>query len=162
MSLGAPAQPGEAFSQIYENAARRALRRGTLIIAAAGNESRRQSGVIRPVGRPANCPSILAVAALDDQFDVAWFSCGGINPNGGEVNIAGPGVDVYSSWPMPTRNNSISGTSMATPHVAGIAALMVQAKPSASASEIGELLTQSAQTVPLPSRDAGAGLVQAP
>lgn len=44
--------------------ARRALLRGTLIIAAAGNESRRPS-LIRPVGHPANCPSIVAVAALD-------------------------------------------------------------------------------------------------
>lgn len=73
MSLGAATVQGEAFSRIYERAAQRALSRGTLIIAAAGNESRnRFTGKRRvppnPVGRPANCPSIMAVAAIDQMF----------------------------------------------------------------------------------------------
>ena len=107
MSLGAPTSPGDTFSRIYEEVAKRALSRGTLIIAAAGNESRDSTGrrriPPRPVGRPANCPSIMAVAALDNQLQVASFSNGSINPEGGQIDIAGPGVDVYSSWPLPTR-----------------------------------------------------------
>jgi subtilisin len=118
MSLGAPVQPGQTFSRVFENAARRAVAAGTLIIAAAGNESHRPA-VIAPVGHPGNCPSIVAVAAIDAQTRIASFSCGGINPQGGQVDIAGPGVQVRSTWPRPALYNTISGTSMATPHVAG-------------------------------------------
>jgi subtilisin len=107
VSLGAATTPGEAFSQIYERAARRALGRGTLIIAAAGNESRnRFTGKRRvppnPVGRPANCPSIMAVAAIDKMFQVAAFSNSSINTNGGSVDIAAPGVDIYSTYSTNT------------------------------------------------------------
>ena len=161
MSLGAATQPGQKFSQVYERVALRAQQQGTLIIAAAGNESRRP-GVINPVGHPANCPSIMAVAAIDVQGAVASFSNRGINPDGGQVDIAGPGVDVHSSWPMPTRYRRISGTSMATPHVAGIAALYAEADPSARGAALGRLLAAGAQRLTLPSSDVGAGMVQAP
>jgi subtilisin family serine protease len=161
MSLGAPVAPNQSFSRIYETAARRALAAGTLIVAAAGNESQRP-GTIAPVGRPANAPSIIAVAAIDRNFQIAWFSCGGINPQGGQVDIAGPGVSVRSSWPRPTLYRTINGTSMATPHVAGIAALHAQANPDVQGGALGWLLLQSARRLVLPARDVGAGLVQAP
>lgn len=126
MSLGSPIAQGATFSQVYQNVARVAEQKGTLIVAAAGNESHRP-GLTAPVGHPANCPTVLAVAALDSNLQVAYFSCGGINGEGGEVNIAAPGVNVFSSWPMPLRYNTISGTSMATPCVAGILALYAEA-----------------------------------
>ncbi len=160
MSLSSPVATGESFSPIYENLARRALAAGTLIIAAAGNESQRPSS-IRPVGRPANSPSIMAVAAVDAALQIASFSNGGINPDGGGIDIAGPGVLVYSSWPMPTRNRLISGTSMAAPHVAGIAALWSQAR-GVTAGDLWQTLTGSALRLSLQSRDVGSGLVQAP
>ncbi len=162
MSLGSPTSPGEPFSEVFENAARRASQAGSLIVAAAGNESQRPS-VINPVGHPANCPSILAVGALDAQLRVAAFSSGGINPQGGQVDIAGPGVAVRSSWPRPTLYRTISGTSMATPHVAGIAALHVEAqKGTMVGGALGWLLLQSSRRLELPARDVGVGLVQAP
>jgi subtilisin family serine protease len=161
MSLGAATQPGQAFSQIFETVAKRALAAGTLIVAAAGNESSRP-GIISPVGHPANCPSILSVGALDAQMQVAVFSCGGINPSGGQVDIAGPGVAIRSSWPRPLLYRTISGTSMATPHVAGIAALHKQANPDMSGGTLGWLLLQSARRLTLATRDIGAGLAQAP
>ena len=161
MSLGAATRPGQKYSQVYERVARRAQEKGTLIIAAAGNESRRP-GLINPVGHPANCPSIMAVAALDVQGAVARFSNRGLNPDGGQVDIAGPGVDVHSSWPMPTRYRRISGTSMATPHVSGIAALYAEADPAARGAALGRLLTAGAQRLELPSTDVGTGMVQAP
>jgi len=179
MSLGAPVRPGENFSTIYESVAQRALRGnpGALIVAAAGNESGRP-GLIAPVGRPANCPSILAVAAIDSSLGIARFSNGGINPDGGGVDIAGPGVAVFSSVPdpfppsvqppgpgrpWPSRYYTLSGTSMATPHVAGIAALWLEARgDGATAQSLWQLLTGNARRLTLPSRDVGAGLVQAP
>jgi subtilisin family serine protease len=161
MSLGAPTTVGQGFSQVYETVAQRALLLGTLIVAAAGNESHRPAQ-ISPVGHPANCPSIMAVAAIDQRFAVAFFSCGGINPNGGQVDIAGPGVQVRSSWPQPARYNTISGTSMATPHVAGIAALYAEMSSSLRGHALWNVLTQRARRMSLPARDIGAGLVQAP
>jgi subtilisin len=161
MSLGSPVQPGQRYSLVYELVARRALWRGTLIVAAAGNESERPA-IVAPVGHPANCPSIMAVAALDVRFGIARFSCGGINPQGGQVDIAGPGVDIRSSWPRPTLYRRISGTSMATPHVAGIAALYAEVVPEARGRGLWALLIQNARRLTLPSRDVGIGLVQAP
>ncbi|MGH4026238.1 MAG: S8 family peptidase [Pseudonocardiaceae bacterium] len=160
MSLGAPTRPGQPYSQVFEQAARRAMQLGTLIIAAAGNESNRSRGYIAPVSHPANCPSIMAVGAVDVQGRIANFSCGTVD-NIGKVDIAGPGVDVYSSWPMPTRYRRISGTSMATPHVAGVAAL-IAGQQQVPPDQVWVRLTQTARRLTLPSTDVGAGLVQAP
>jgi len=170
MSLGARCRPGDPFSQIYEALAQSALRSdpGTLIIAAAGNNSRLPNGRRQvppnPVSHPANCPSIMAVAALDANFGIAPFSDGGINPNGGGVDIAGPGVSVFSSFPMNEGGHTLlSGTSMATPHVAGIAAMWLEAQGAGTpAQALWQLLTGNARRMALPSRDVGAGLVQAP
>jgi subtilisin family serine protease len=161
MSLGAPTQPGQPFSQVFEQVATRALKAGTLIVAAAGNESQRPQH-IAPVGHPANCPSIMAVAALDQRIRVAPFSCGGLNPNGGQVDIAAPGVAVRSSWPRPALYNTISGTSMATPHVAGIAALFAESQPHARGLGLWALVIQHARHLAIPPRDAGKGITQAP
>ncbi|HEX2299267.1 MAG TPA: S8 family serine peptidase [Pseudonocardiaceae bacterium] len=157
MSLGAPTQPGQPYSQVFEQVAQRAMQLGTLIIAAAGNDSDRSSGYIAPVAHPANCPSIMAVGAVDAQYRIANFSNGS---DIGQIDLVGPGVDVYSSWPMPTRYRRLNGTSMATPHVAGVAALIAE-QQQARPDQIWVRLTQSARRLNLPSRDVGAGLVQA-
>ena len=161
MSLGAPVMPHQKPSTVFENMARRALAAGTLIVAAAGNESQRP-GYIAPVGHPANCASIMAVGTLDSSMQVAWFSTRGIDPNGGQIDIAGPGVDIYSSWIMPKRYNVISGTSMATPHVAGIAALHAEANPGITPVDLWTRLVKTARALSLPVEDVGSGLVQAP
>lgn len=161
MSLGSPISPGQSFSPIYEAVAKRALAQDTLIIAAAGNESTRPNH-INPVGRPANSPSILAVGALDAMLQVAQFSNGGVNASGGQIDIVAPGVNVYSSVPQPKLYDRFRGTSMATPHVAGIAALLAEANPGMRGGTLGWLLLQSARRLDLPAGDVGAGLVQAP
>jgi|GEM_PF-112673 len=180
MSLGSPVGVGDPPDDDYEDVGRIALEQNSLIIAAAGNESRRP-GFISPVGIPANSTSIMAVAALQlvnsQQFQVGFFSNGGINAGGGKVDIAAPGVTIRSSWsatafgptpeapgrpPTGTRYHSISGTSMATPHVAGVAALLMEKDPGATADQIMHRLTQTARSLPLPARDVGSGLVQAP
>lgn len=160
MSLGAATHPGQPHSVTFERAAKRAMDKGTLIIAAAGNESRRGDGHIAPVGHPANCPTIMAVGAVDVQRSVADFSSGTVDETGA-VDIVAPGVEVHSSWPMPQRNNTISGTSMATPHVSGVAGLLAE-RYKGNAWGLWARLTQTAVRLPLPSTDVGAGLVQAP
>ena len=162
MSLGRGAQPGEPFPVAYETAAQAALQRGCLIIAAAGNDSNRSSGVLRPVSHPASCPSVMAVGAIDSSKRIANFSNRAINLNGGRVDIVGPGVDIRSSWPMPTRYRTISGTSMATPHVAGIAALYAQSSPALRGAALWQRLIAAARNISaIPAVDDGAGLVQA-
>lgn len=159
MSLSAPVAVGAAFSTAYEQAAAAALEEGCLIIAAAGNDSRRPS-VIAPVGHPANCPSILAVAAIDDQLQIAVFSNGRVAA-GKAVAIAAPGVQIYSSWLPPRLCNTISGTSMAAPHVAGIAALFAEST-GLRGQALQTVLLNGVRSLGLPSTDVGAGLVQAP
>jgi subtilisin family serine protease len=159
MSLGARTT-GAGYSAVYETAAARGLALGTLIIAAAGNDSRRP-GVIRPVSHPANCPSIMAVGAVDSLMNVGNFSNGGQFPTYGAVDIAAPGVAVFSSTNLPTKYDTWDGTSMATPHVAGIAALYAQATGLRGIS-LWKKLTSTAKVLPLPTRDVGAGLAQAP
>ena len=155
MSLGSPPNP-QGYSRVYENLARRALRAGMLIVAAAGNESQREAGYVAPCGSPANCPSILAVAAVGPDLALAPFSSDGLEPN----ELAGPGVNVVSTFPMPQRYRSLSGTSMATPHVAGISALLAQ-QTGARGAALWQALVQRARRLATPGSDVGAGLVQA-
>ena len=145
MSLGAQT-PVQAA---YTAAGQAALNNGCLIIAAAGNAA-------TTTGAPANSPTIMSVAALDQNLRPANFS------NFGKVEIAGPGVGVFSSWLMPQRYNTISGTSMATPHVAGCAALWAETSPNLRGINLWKKLTTTAKPLPFPPSRVGAGLVQAP
>jgi subtilisin family serine protease len=162
VSMSIAGEPGGTHSQVFEAAARRALGRGVLIVAAAGNDSRRNAGILRPVSHPANCPSIMAVGGIDSQFRMYNRSNQGLNTDGGKIDIVGPAVDIYSSYPMPKRYERLSGTSMATPHVAGIAALLAEANPSVRGQALWNLLVQTSKPLDLPEEDVGAGLVQAP
>jgi subtilisin len=158
MSLGANVRQ---VSQAYETAGQRALQAGSLIIAAAGNNANRSAGNFGFVGMPANSPSIMAVGAVDANLRIANFSARSNPVAGGKVDIAGPGVAVYSSWLMPSRYNTISGTSMATPHVAGVAAMISEAT-GARGLALWTRLIQTARPLNIPSVDVGAGLAQAP
>lgn len=162
MSLGRTVRVGEERTPEYEEAGAYALERGSLILAAAGNDSRREYGFVAPVGEPANAPSILAVAALDPRLAVAPFSNGGLEGSGGEVDLAAPGVGVFSTVPMPRRYASFDGTSMACPHAAGIAALWAESDASLRGAALAERLRESARPLQLDPADVGAGLATAP
>ena len=145
MSLGSQS-PVQAA---YTHAGAAALRNGCLVIAAAGNAAMQ-------TGAPANSPTVMSVASLDPNLSPSNFS------NHGKIDIAAPGRDVFSSWPRPTRHKSISGTSMAAPHVAGCAALWAQSDASLRGRKLWEQLVASAKPLPLPDTQVGIGLVQAP
>lgn len=160
MSLGSRVWPGQGYSYQYEQVAKYGLEKGTLTIAAAGNESERSNGYISPTGSPANCPSIMAVAALDQRLRVADFSCGDVNQfPGSEINIAAPGVNVFSSWPMVQRYHRIDGTSMACPHVAGIAALYAQSDRKLRGALLRDRVQKSGIHIYQDMADVGTGIV---
>ncbi len=160
MSLTADPSP-QGYSEVFEEVALRGREAGAIIVAAAGNDSYRPN-IVAPVCHPANCPTILAVAALDSSSQVAAFSNGGMKEPGGQIAIAAPGVAVRSSWPQPILYRSIQGTSMATPHVAGIAALWAEANPGTRGDALADLLLRRARGLAVPATDVGVGLVQAP
>ena len=158
MSLGADVpEPHPPYTQVGE----RALDKGSLIIAAAGNNADRGARNWGFVGAPANSPFILAVAAVEEDLSMAFFSARSLTSRGGQVDNAAPGRRVYSSWLMPQKYNTISGTSMATPHVAGVAALWAQST-GLRARELWSVLAQEGDRLYEPSVDVGVGLVLAP
>lgn len=132
------------YSAAYENAGRTLRRRGILAVAAAGN-----SGATRNpyVNNPARCPSFMAVSAVDCNRRRASFSS-----YGPQVEICAPGVQTWSTYP-PNRYRQLSGTSMATPHVAGVAALVKARYPTATGDQIRVHLWRTAIDLGRPGRD---------
>ncbi len=158
MSLGSPRMPDGSFSRVYEMVFERILADGVLVVCAAGNESSRPFQ-IAPVGNPAACPTAMSVAAVDERMAVAPFSCGQVDEIG-LLDIAAPGVDVLSAW-TGGGYRSIQGTSMATPHVSGLAALYLEQDPSLSPGDLRDLMKARARPLG-PVRDFGAGLARVP
>ena len=104
MSLGSAVAVGQTYYTYYEQAATTALNAG---VAYCGGRGQQRMGAGR---RPGQQPSVLAVAALDQALQRAPFSCVGLNGNGGEVNIAAPGVATYSSVPVSKGSYGSSNT----------------------------------------------------
>lgn len=161
MSLGRTTGPQEPFDPLYEDIAAQALEAGCLIIAAAGNDSDRRYRYVAPVSSPANAPSIMAVAAIEADGRVAPYSNGGVGT--GRIDVAAPGSGVFSSVPRPQLFRTLSGTSMAAPHVAGIAALWAESDPTLRGQRLWDQLVATSQPLGGQSAiDIGKGLVKAP
>jgi subtilisin family serine protease len=140
LSLG-----GTEDSQTLRAAVDYARSRGALVVAATGNKG-------EPVLYPAAYEPVLAVAATDQSDQVAYFS-----NRGPQVDVAAPGVDIYSTWPWVTGYFTKSGTSMAAPHVSGVAALLRSERPDLSVDQIAQIITSTAHDVADPGWDAVTG-----
>lgn len=152
LSLGTTS-PSTTLQQVVD----RANNAGILVVAAAGNNGR-ADGTGDLVNYPARYSSAIAVAATDINNNRASFSA-----TGSTVEVAAPGVSINS-----TLSNGgygpMSGTSMATPYVAGNLALMKQAFPTLSSTQLRTKLSQDSIDLGTAGRDTwfGNGLVQAP
>ena len=128
MSLG-----GGGYSQAMADACRTAVNQGTVVVAATGNDGRSS------ISYPSRYDSVIAVGAVDSNRRKANFS-----NYGAGTEVVAPGVNIYSTY-MNNQYKSLSGTSMATPHVAGVVGLMRAANPNASVNEIRSALQNTAQ-----------------
>jgi len=132
---------GGRFSSAMFDAISAANAAGVMFIAAAGNESNNNDNA---PSYPAdyNLPNVISVAATDDADTLAGFSNFGAN----SVDLGAPGVSILST----IRNNgyaSFNGTSMAAPHVAGVAALIVADNPGIGISALRAALLDSTDAV---------------
>ena len=131
---------GGGFSQTLLDAIKRSEAAGAIFIAAAGNDaSNNDSTPSYPASYAVN--TIVSVAAIDNVGAKASFSNYGKN----SVHIGAPGVNIYSS--TGGKYDSWSGTSMATPHVSGVAALLWANEPLLTAKEIKQRLLTTARPV---------------
>lgn len=137
---------------ITQNAVNGAVGRGTTVVVAAGNSNTNAAGFT-----PANCGNVVNVAASDREGNRASYS-----NYGSSIDITAPGGETaYSSANgiLSTLNSSSTtpgtenyeayqGTSMATPHVAGLAALMYEKDPAVTPSRVESLIKNNARTLP--------------
>ncbi len=152
MSLGAGvATPPVALV----NAVNQLLAAGITIVAAAGNSF----GSAFPfVGTPANIPGVIAVGAVSQTGVIAPFSSRG--GTGNQVTISAPGVSINSTF-LGNSYKTLSGTSMACPHVAGAVALIKAKFPMLTPAQIRAKLRATATDLGVPGTDTtyGAGLL---
>ncbi|MES2795063.1 MAG: S8 family peptidase [Bacteroidota bacterium] len=140
---------GGGFSQLLQDAIQRADNAGILFICAAGNSTSNNDVV---ANYPSNYPNnnIIAVASITSTGAISSFSSYGAT----KVDIGAPGSAVYSTVPAGNKRTvtssyaSYSGTSMATPHVAGAAALYSSTHPGATASQIKAAIMSTATPTP--------------
>jgi subtilisin len=149
-SYGSSGDPGTSVHQAFDNA----YAAGVLGVAAAGNSGNRR-GIGDNVGYPARYGSVIAVAACDSSDARAYFSS-----TGPEVELIAPGVNI-SSTRLGGGYITYSGTSMASPHVTGAAALVWAVEPGLTNDDVRGILASAAEDLGLPASQQGYGLVRA-
>jgi subtilisin family serine protease len=142
LSIGEPeVEPSRDLVVVaLENAARA----GVVPVVAAGNDH--DSLGDGTITSPANTPDAISVAAVDSTDHIASFSSGGPTPVSLQMkpDVSAPGVNVVSSLPPDQGTwGTLSGTSMATPHVAGAVALLLQRHPTWTVAEVKSALVQT-------------------
>jgi subtilisin family serine protease len=142
---------GEDDDPLLDDAIRFAFREGSLIVAAAGNDGSTGS----PPNYPAFYPHVLTIAATNEDNRVAAFSS--ISPT---VDLAAPGVHIPVAEPVsqePAGYISASGTSFASPLVAGAAAWVWTVRPDLDNTQLFELMRRSTTDIAAPGFDSASG-----
>ncbi len=161
MSLGGP-PPIDTKDLLAEAVTRLTAETGTLFVVAAGNSGPN----INSVSSPGVAPEALTVGAVDSADTVAGFSGRGPTDTGAvKPEITAPGVAITAArsatgthgTPVDQYYSAMSGTSMATPHVAGAAAILAQQHPDWSAAALKSALIASTEDTGAPVNDQGAG-----
>jgi subtilisin family serine protease len=152
---------GGGFSTALSDAITRAGNAGILFVAAAGNGDRRGNGINSDVSPqyPASYAqsNVISVAAIDSSGNKATWS----NYGASTVDLGAPGVGIWSSVAY-NGYDSYSGTSMATPHVTGAAALYAASHPGASAAQTKQaILSSTIATSSLAGRTVTGGRLNA-
>lgn len=142
-------------SPSLEQAVIKAYNNNILVVAAAGN-SGTNNNLEDSVAYPARYPSVIGVSATDSNDERAAFSS-----TGNMIDVAAPGVNIYSTY-LKNKYTTMSGTSMASPYVAGNLALIKEAYPYLSNNEIREILYKNTLDLGEPGKDLefGFGLIQ--
>ena len=161
LSLGGTGPCGTTM----QNAINSARARGTVVIVAAGNESQNAQN-----SSPANCSGVVVVAAVNRSGGRAYYSNFGsvvdVAAPGGAMNVnAGDGVastlNAGTTTPGADAYAYYQGTSMATPHVAGVAALMLAVNPSLTPAQVETTLRNTVRAFPAACSQCGTGIVNA-
>ncbi|MBU6412914.1 MAG: S8 family serine peptidase [Planctomycetes bacterium] len=133
-------QPGPVAER---QAIQRYIDSGGIFVAAAGNDGADNDSTTRAYPASYNLPGIISVAATDNQDQLAGFSNYGVQ----NVDLAAPGVNVRTTA-INSSYTYISGTSFASPMVAGAVAILKTVKPTASAFDIRQVLIDSSDQLP--------------
>ena len=129
-------------SRALEDVIRKAQEAGILFVAASGNDSSNTDHVPQyPAGYKLG--NLISVAALDRKDELASFS----NYGAKSVHVAAPGANILSTW-LGNEYEEHSGTSMATPMVSGVAALVLSKRPNLSVEELRSILLESVDKLP--------------
>ncbi|HEY6557011.1 MAG TPA: S8 family serine peptidase [Polyangiaceae bacterium] len=161
LSIGGTGDADDVLSQAVDNA----TAAGVIVVAAAGN-----NGSYFTVGSPGAARTAITVGATDKADQRAYFSSRGPTANsyGLKPEVTAPGVDICAAKGVgtalgpdcrDTTHASSSGTSMATPHVAGAAALLAGKFPTLTPAEIKALLVNNSQDLGLDAMTQGAGRI---
>lgn len=147
-------------NQSFHDAIDRAYQMGIVIVAAAGNNGENGGAMIYP----AKYPQTIAISAIDENDKLAYFSS-----YGPEVDLTAPGVNIYSTY-KDSGYRELNGTSMATPHVTAVAALVLTTPVGPydldsdgiwDPAEVKDKLTETAEDISLAPQQQGFGLVDA-
>ncbi|PIQ61985.1 MAG: hypothetical protein COV99_07600 [Bacteroidetes bacterium CG12_big_fil_rev_8_21_14_0_65_60_17] len=152
LSLGGAGHPDDLLGQAVDAAAAA----GVVVVAATGN-----SGRFQDVGTPAAAAGALGVGSVSRTGEVSSFSSRGptLNTFAVKPELVAPGEQILSARPGGGFQ-VLSGTSMATPHVAGAAALVMEARPDLSESDIRHLLAATSASTGNNVFEQGAGLLR--